>query len=187
MRAPCISIHARPVGDSLSVRWRGPRAIEVVAPLGYLRQGALSALPAREPGIWRGPSQKRAPRRALRRLQPSGTGAAPGHGERAPKEEDRHNATAAVAPRCCFTSITDLELKRNGSVAWIAETIPSDLPLAPPGSYPDPRPDYQVQKADRAGPALLDAAHDIAARSLTRRGATITWMRGGAISSAVLD
>ena len=98
-----------------------------------------------------------------------------------------HDAAAAVAPRCCSTAVTDLELRRNGSVAWIAETIPFDIPLAPPGSYPDPRPDYQVRKADRAGQALLDAAHDVAPRSLMLSGATISWTRGGTTYAAVLD
>jgi len=41
MKAPCTPIHARPVGDSLSVRRRGPRAIELAVPLGSLRQSAL--------------------------------------------------------------------------------------------------------------------------------------------------
>jgi len=97
------------------------------------------------------------------------------------------DATAAVASRLGATRVTDLRLKRNGSVAWITQTIPYDVPLVPYRFPGDELPDYEVGKSDRAGQALLDKGHDITPSSLSVSGATVSWSKGGSTYSAHLD
>ena len=82
--------------------------------------------------------------------------------------------------------VTDLVLKRNGSVAWIAGSTPLDIPMAPPGTVV-PRPTYQVQKADRDSSAVLDQGRDIAPGSLALRRSTVSWSKGGRTYSAQLN
>ena len=86
-----------------------------------------------------------------------------------------------------FPVVTDLVLKRNGSVAWIAGATPLDLPMAPPGTPVDRRPNFEVQKADRGGRALLDQGREIAPASLTLSRSTFSWTKGGRNYSAQLD
>ncbi len=98
-----------------------------------------------------------------------------------------HDAKAAVASRIGFDAVTDLKLKRNGSVAWITKTNPYDVLLNPYAMPDDFLPDYEVGKSDRAGQALLDRGHDIVAGSLALRGRTLSWVRRGRVHSALLD
>lgn len=94
-----------------------------------------------------------------------------------------HDARAAALPP---SLITDLRLKRNGSVAWIAQIMPLDLPLLPPHLRGDPRPTYEVRKADRAGKALLDRSRDIVPGSLRIRRTAAYWVKAGQVYSATL-
>lgn len=98
-----------------------------------------------------------------------------------------HDAKVALVSRIGFTALTDLRLKRNGSVAWIVKTQPYDVALK---LYPLPEeflPDFEVGKSDRTGQALLDRGHYIAPGSLSVGGSTVSWIRGGRSHSAVLD
>ena len=86
-----------------------------------------------------------------------------------------------------FPVVTDLVLKRNGSLAWIAGSTPLDLPMAPPGTPVDRRPNFEVHKADTGGRAVLDQGRDIAPASLRLIRSTVSWTKGGLIRSAQLD
>ena len=92
-----------------------------------------------------------------------------------------HDARAAALPP---SLITDLRLKRNGSVAWIAQITPLDAPLHPYGMG-DPRPNYEVRKADRAGKALLDRGREVAPGSL-RISRAAYWVKAARVFSARL-
>jgi hypothetical protein len=94
---------------------------------------------------------------------------------------------AAVATTPGLTAITDLVLKRNGSLAWIVERTPVDGPLSPDPMPAESRPEYQVRKSDRMGNALLDSGHEIAPRSLVLRRASLDWIKGGTTFSAAFD
>ncbi len=98
-----------------------------------------------------------------------------------------HNEPAANQTSPALTGLTDVKLKRTGSLAWIVELTPLDVPLRPYRMPGDALPDYQVFKADRAGRALLDSGLDIAAGSLRLSGATVSWTKGGSSRSAALD
>ena len=89
--------------------------------------------------------------------------------------------------RPALTFLTDLKLRRTGSLAWIVRRTPIDIPLAPYPRPADGRPDFQVRKADRRGEALLDAGYDIVPGSLRLSGATLSWLKGGTTHSAVID
>jgi hypothetical protein len=80
--------------------------------------------------------------------------------------------------------ITDLTLKRNGSVAWIS-CPPSD-PNANHCAAPDPDVPYEVWRVDRRGRKLLDHSSEIELRSLIRKDSTISWRRAGAKQSATM-
>jgi hypothetical protein len=78
--------------------------------------------------------------------------------------------------------VTDLELKANGSVAWIAKLKVEGTPT-----------EEEVRKSDRTiakGPRttskLLDAGKRIASRSLTREGSTVSWTSAGVEKTARL-
>ena len=68
-------------------------------------------------------------------------------------------------------SVTDLELKPNGSFAWIAELGKS----------------VTVSADDSAGTRRLDRGRGIARRSLALSGSALTWRKDGVTHSAVLD
>jgi|tagenome__1003787_1003787.scaffolds.fasta_scaffold20867710_2 hypothetical protein len=72
--------------------------------------------------------------------------------------------------------VTDLALRPNGSVAWIARDLDSGSPPA-----------FQVHRADRHGRALLATATDIDSRSLRAADHRITWTQAGDRRSASLD
>jgi hypothetical protein len=97
-----------------------------------------------------------------------------------------HGAGLVVERHAGFTRATDLELKRNGSVAWIVRTHPFDVPLK---LYPLPidyLPYWEVSKVDRDDRVLLDSARDIGA-SLLLRGNTIYWSHGRQVRTAPLN
>lgn len=98
-----------------------------------------------------------------------------------------HDALAGPLGTGPLTRLTDVELKRNGSVVWILRTDPIDVPLK---LYPQPEdflPFFQVAKSDRLGQALLDSGRDIAAGTLTVRGSVAYWVKGRRWRSAPLD
>ena len=74
--------------------------------------------------------------------------------------------------------VTDLVVKRNASVAWIA--IHEDPPSA--GGTRT----VEVNGQGTAGRVRLDAGPDVAPRSLTLSGATVSWSKGGRRASATL-
>jgi hypothetical protein len=97
-----------------------------------------------------------------------------------------HDGALTVVARPGFTALSDLELKRNGSIAWIAATNPLDVPLM---LYPLPidyLPFWEVSKFDVDGRVLLDSARDIGG-SLLLRDSTVYWSRGRQIRSAPLN
>jgi hypothetical protein len=71
--------------------------------------------------------------------------------------------------------VPDLVVKDNGSVAWIES---ADYSANPPP---------QVRKVDRLGNVVLDSGPDIDPLSLTLRGSTLRWKKGGVIQTATLD
>lgn len=96
-----------------------------------------------------------------------------------------HDAGATAVGRPGYAQITDLELGRNGSVAWIVKTDPLDVPLNPNAMPVDYLPFWEVSKLDTRGRVLLDSGRDIAA-SLVLRDSTIYWARAGQVRSATL-
>jgi hypothetical protein len=74
-----------------------------------------------------------------------------------------------------FGPVTDLELKENASVAWIARAAPYSPTMEP-----------SVWAYDTAGPRQL-ATGAISLSSLELSGSTLTWVKDGAVSSAALD
>jgi len=97
-----------------------------------------------------------------------------------------HDEAAADLTRSAVSFITDVMLKRSGSLAWIVRRTPIDGPLVPYPTPADTQPNYQVLKADRAGRSVLDSGLDIAPGSLTLSGATLSWMKAGSIRSIPL-
>ncbi len=94
-------------------------------------------------------------------------------------------ATVATTPG--LTAVTDLELKLNGSLAWIVKRTPLDAPLSPYAMPGTSQPQYEVRKSDRTGDAVLDSGPDIAPASLALRRGTASWMKGTSTFSATLD
>jgi len=92
---------------------------------------------------------------------------------------------AAVATTPGLTAITDLSLRTNGSLAWIAKRTRIDGPLSPYAISVVP--DYQVRKSDRSGEALLDAGSGVVPGSLSLLRGTVSWMKGDDTYSAALD
>ncbi len=85
-----------------------------------------------------------------------------------------------------FRTVPDLEVKANGSLAWIFE-----YGALGPGGEVIRR--YEVRTADgalgkRAQSAnhVIDPGPDIAPESLTLRGSTLSWVRNGQVVSAPL-
>ena len=75
-----------------------------------------------------------------------------------------------------FGKVTDLELKDNGSVAWISNS--------PPFS---PTPARSVWASDGLGTRRLDTGPDIALGSLVLNGSVLSWVNGGLSRSAGLE
>ncbi len=73
--------------------------------------------------------------------------------------------------------VTDIELKSNGSFAWI-ENAASSNPVAAK---------VRVKIRDRAGLRVLDEGVGIATRSLASSGSTLYWTHDGAPRSTNLD
>ena len=67
--------------------------------------------------------------------------------------------------------VKDLELRSNGSVAWIRLGNPPNL---------------EVRKLDSTGEAVLDSSRDIAPRSLALSGGRVYWTKNGVPYSAEL-
>ena len=79
--------------------------------------------------------------------------------------------------------VTDVALRKNGSVAWIACSpgIPDDSRCDGDADTPT-----EVWRTDHRGTKLLDASTSIRRRSLERDGSRITWRHGGEKRSATL-
>jgi hypothetical protein len=86
--------------------------------------------------------------------------------------ETRHVPLMGSSP---LGSVTDLELRDTGSVAWIAD-VPPYFPDVGRG----------VWAYDRGGYRRLDGGN-ISLGSLTLSGATLTWVKDGMTRSATLD
>jgi hypothetical protein len=76
--------------------------------------------------------------------------------------------------------VTDIELKANGSVAWIVMRSPSSVAEEVRKS------DRTIAKGPRTTSKLLDAGNHIAPRSLTREDSTISWTNAGVTKTARL-
>lgn len=79
--------------------------------------------------------------------------------------DDPHDPTAD-------RGVTDIELKPNGSVAWVVQN-----PFVQP-------PRWEVDTSDRVGDRILDTGADIGAGSLASSGSTLYWTNGGQARSA---
>lgn len=77
--------------------------------------------------------------------------------------------------------VTDMELKANGSIAWIVK-----LKGGPPTQEEVRKSDRKLGKGKRETSGLLDAGQQIASRSLTRDGSTISWTNAGVEKTATL-
>lgn len=73
-------------------------------------------------------------------------------------------------------AVADLELKGNGSAAWISY----------PSFYPSKLVGQTVWADDNAGHARLLDSGKISKRSLTLTGSTLTWLKDGVVRSATL-
>jgi hypothetical protein len=91
--------------------------------------------------------------------------------------------TAALADHRA-ASATDLALKRDGSVAWIA--CPEGIPTQTCDPEQIAEVGFQVWKNDRAGVRQLDRGMEIDPKSLRRRGSHISWLNGGVRRTAKL-
>lgn len=93
----------------------------------------------------------------------------------------RHSANEGLGTGEPHTrAITDLELERSGSVAWIVEaTVPPDYRSDAPSAY--------VMKSDRSGRnQLLDTGAGIGFASLALSDSTLYWMNDGQPRTAPL-
>jgi hypothetical protein len=84
---------------------------------------------------------------------------------------------AWVFGRRGFTVPTDIQLKDNGSVAWIIADLQA-------GGRPGPR---EVGALDGAGQRLLDSGSKLDVNSLELNESTLTWINDGTRRSATLD
>jgi len=73
--------------------------------------------------------------------------------------------------------VADLELKANGSVAWIVDRFEF---MGSPHTI-------DVVAVDSAGRRVLDSGTDVDPKSLTLTGSTLTWVKSGATRSASLN
>ena len=74
---------------------------------------------------------------------------------------------------------TAIVLKRDGSVAWIAEREVRPSPTAPP--------EYEVRAVDENGERLLASGTGVGPKSLALAGSTIYWTEAGRPMSAPLN
>jgi hypothetical protein len=74
--------------------------------------------------------------------------------------------------------VTDLELKPNGSVAWLVRL---------PYTFGPPSNSVEVIAVDANGRRLLDSSDDVVPDSLTLDGSTLSWINAGVTHSATLD
>ena len=81
--------------------------------------------------------------------------------------------------------VTDVALKKNGSVAWISCAPIFGTPDQN-DCFRDPDTPPEVWRTDRRGTKRLDASADLGLRSLKRRGSTITWRHGSTTRTAQL-
>jgi hypothetical protein len=81
--------------------------------------------------------------------------------------------------RAAWTTITDLELKRNGSVAWIADGRGS-------GGGEGPVVEREVGVSDRFGPMILENSLGVSPRSLRLSGSEVRWLASGFLHIATL-
>jgi hypothetical protein len=81
--------------------------------------------------------------------------------------------------------VTDVALKKNGSVAWIS-CFPIFGTPDQHDCFRDPDIPPEVWRTDRRGTKRLDAAANVGLHSLKRRGSTITWRRGSETRHAQL-
>ena len=98
-----------------------------------------------------------------------------------------HDVAALTTPTRPFEYLTDLRLKRNGSVAWIVRADSIDAVMTPQAMPTDFLPYYEVARSDRGGRGLLDRGHDIAGGSLALRGSVIRWLKAGRPRAAILN
>jgi hypothetical protein len=77
-----------------------------------------------------------------------------------------------------FGFLTDIKLTRGGAVGWVARADPIDVLLNPYAMPTDFLPSFEVGKADRDGPTLLDSGHFIVGGSLRLSGSTLSWVNG---------
>ena len=76
--------------------------------------------------------------------------------------------------------VTDLTMKRNGSLAWISCLAAANGLSCEPGEP------YQVWRVDRGGGERLEHSTEVKPRSLERSDSKITWIVGDSIRSATL-
>ncbi len=80
-------------------------------------------------------------------------------------------------------NVTDMELKANGSVAWIAKLKIGD---GEPSRREVRKSDRKLGTGERKTSKLVDSGQLIASRSLTREGSTISWTNAGIEKTATL-
>jgi hypothetical protein len=75
--------------------------------------------------------------------------------------------------------VTDVELKSDGSIAWISE-----------GTKPAPPPEtpftHQVEVSDKGGYRVLETSPEIGLKSLSLKGSELTWIAGSDTRSAAV-
>jgi hypothetical protein len=85
------------------------------------------------------------------------------------------SATMTGGPPGTSEHVTDLELKPNGSVAWLDQLSGFTIGT------------IEVIAVDATGRRLLESSPDVDPRSLTLDGSTLSWITAGATHSATLD
>jgi hypothetical protein len=81
--------------------------------------------------------------------------------------------------------VTNLTLKRNGSVAWLS-CFPWDADVSHHCRAPQPDLEWEAWRADTRGRKLLDASDEVRVRSLRRDRSTLTWRHGDETRTATL-
>ena len=90
----------------------------------------------------------------------------------------RSAISGSVGPEF-FETVDDIVVKRDGSVAWIADATWL-------GNGPGRHGITEVRKADRTGRTRLDNGDQIRKRSLRLKGSRLTWRDGSIRKSATL-